>query len=278
MFIMGVFLFPVNINAAGVVPPTVQASISGEILRVEVRNGTFDVEAVFINDKRFNFRVDSVLQADLLTFEDSETVTVYAIDFEGNRSNTIMLNNPYYAIPYVPQSIPVRPSNPFTPNGQANVTDNAFDGDEKEFFTFTTPDGNVFFLIVDRQRDSDNVYFLNAVTEQDLISLAAQSGNPITVSTNSGIPVVPTPAPPEEETQAEEADPDPPKRNGNNGNMIFLLIVFVVAGGVGYYVKIVRPKQQAGDDDYANENEEDLGEEMKFADETNNAETETEDD
>ena len=50
--------------------------------------------------------------------------------------------------------------------------------------------------------------------------------------------------------------------------MIFMLIAVAVAGGIGYYVKIARPKQQSGDDDYANENEEDLGEEMEFANET----------
>ena len=32
--------------------------------------------------------------------------------------------------------------------------------------------GNVFYLVVDKQRDSDNVYFLNSVTEYDLKTLA----------------------------------------------------------------------------------------------------------
>ena len=35
-----------------------------------------------------------------------------------------------------------------------------------------TPDENVFYLIIDKQRDSENVYFLNAVTESDLMALA----------------------------------------------------------------------------------------------------------
>ena len=61
---------------------------------------------------------------------------------------------------------------PFTPEGTGTVVDNATDGDGKEFFTITTPSENVFYLIIDRQRDGQNVYFLNAVTEKDLLALA----------------------------------------------------------------------------------------------------------
>ena len=53
---------------------------------------------------------------------------------------------------------------PFTPEGTGTVVDNATDGDGKEFFTITTPSENVFYLIIDRQREGQNVYFLNAVT------------------------------------------------------------------------------------------------------------------
>ncbi len=63
-------------------------------------------------------------------------------------------------------------SAPLTPDGQGTVLDNATDEDGKEFFTITTPDENVFFLVIDRQKESENVYFLNAVTESDLMALA----------------------------------------------------------------------------------------------------------
>ena len=45
---------------------------------------------------------------------------------------------------------------PFTPEGTGTVVDNATDGDGKEFFTITTPSENVFYLIIDRQRDGQN--------------------------------------------------------------------------------------------------------------------------
>jgi len=62
--------------------------------------------------------------------------------------------------------------NPFTPSGTGTVADNATDGDGKEFFTIMTPDENTFYLVIDRQRGTENVYLLNAVTEADLLSLA----------------------------------------------------------------------------------------------------------
>jgi hypothetical protein len=49
--------------------------------------------------------------------------------------------------------------------------------------------------------------------------------------------------------------------------MIFLLIVVGAAGGIGYYFKIVKPKQQrANDADYDDdgEDEDDYGDEVDF--------------
>ena len=62
--------------------------------------------------------------------------------------------------------------NPFTPNGTGTVLDNATSEDEKEFYTIVTENENVFYLVIDKQRDTENVYFLNAVTESDLMALA----------------------------------------------------------------------------------------------------------
>ena len=209
----------------------------------------------------------------------------HAVDFAGNMSNVVTVANPHYMglnvsqptpQPNPPQGgIPVTPSgsNPFTPAGQASVLDNAVSGDEKEFFTFTTPAGNVFFLIVDRQRGTDNVYFLNAVTEQDLLALAAQAGTDLNVNNSGGIPVSTMPQTPNEQQPdtSEDEQTDPPLADSGNGNgtMIFLLVAVAVAGGAGYYFKIVRPKQQGGGNDYddEDEDEEDIGEEMEFEDE-----------
>ena len=137
----------------------------------------------------------------------------------------------------------VEETNPFTPAGTGTVIDNATDGDGKEFYTIMTPNENVFYLIIDRQREAENVYFLNAVTERDLLALAEQSGDE--VENVSAIPDTQTTPDPEPEP-VPEPEPEPEKSGGGGGIIIVVLIV-LIAGGAGYYFKIYRPKQQQAD-------------------------------
>ena len=130
--------------------------------------------------------------------------------------------------------------NPFTPDGAATVVDNATDGDGKEFYTIQTPNENVFYLVIDKQRTGENVYFLNAVTEQDLMALAATDAK---TETTEPTPE-PTPAP--EATPEPEPTPTPePEQKPGGGNMgmiLLVLAVVVIGGGAGWYFKIYRPK------------------------------------
>jgi len=162
-------------------------------------------------------------------------------------------------------------SKAFTPDGQASVVDLAYEGDGKMFYTFKTPAGNVFYLIIDRERGMDNVYFLNAVTENDLLALAENAGN----VPESAIPTNPpntsangngTGDNPDDPNGKD--DTPPPVKKSNTGMIIFLVIGMAAVGGAGYYIKIVRPKQSAGmdDEDYEIPDEDD-GEEMEFEDE-----------
>jgi len=140
------------------------------------------------------------------------------------------------------------PGNPFTPDGTATVLDNATGDDGKEFFTFTTPEGNVFFLVIDRSRPTNNVYFLNAVTEADLMALA-EASNDMPVAPPEPEPLPPPfPAPIEpDEAPDIPAEPEPPA--GNNGTLIFITVAALAFGGVAYYLKTVRPKKQGVDFD-----------------------------
>lgn len=139
--------------------------------------------------------------------------------------------------PVVVETIPIEEppaEKPFTPDGTGTVIDNATDEEGKEFFTIMTPSENVFYLVIDRQRSTENVYFLNAVTEKDLLALAEISEEP-----------APTPAPIEPEPPAEEDTPEEqPAKKSNTGLLVIVLLLAGVGGGVAYYFKVVRPKQQ----------------------------------
>jgi hypothetical protein len=136
-----------------------------------------------------------------------------------------------------------------TPPGTATVIDNATD-EHLEFFTFQTAAGNVFFLIIDRSRGTDNVYFLNAVTEWDLIALAERAE----MEQPPDRPLVPPPLSPgdsADENDYENGNGDAPKpqqttsrqRGVSLGTLIFAIAGAIVIIGVYYYIKIYRPKQ-----------------------------------
>ena len=150
------------------------------------------------------------------------------------------------------EPLPTKP-NPFTPDGTGTVVDNATDQDGKEFFTIMAADESVFYLVIDRQRETENVYFLNAVTVADLMALAEPSPEP-----------VPEPLPEPEPEPATEPEPEPePEKSGGAGTLLLVLAVLALGGGAGWYFKIYRPKQQAaapGEDfDEAGEYGEDYG-------------------
>ena len=133
---------------------------------------------------------------------------------------------------------------PFTPEGTGTVVDNATDGDGKEFFTITTPSENVFYLIIDRQRDGQNVYFLNAVTEKDLLALAEKDPEPEVTE-----PVM-EPEPETEPPTEPETEPGPEKTSGfPMGNILMIAAVLLAGGGAGYYFKVYHPKHEVPDMD-----------------------------
>ena len=118
---------------------------------------------------------------------------------------------------------------PFTPEGTGTVVDNATDEDGKEFYTIQTPDEHVFFLVIDKQRTSENVYFLDAVTEKDLLSLAQAEKESETVEPEPE----PTPAPKEPTDEPEpEPAPKPAKENSPVGTILLVLAVAVIGGGL----------------------------------------------
>lgn len=155
--------------------------------------------------------------------------------------------------PTEPPATPEPEPNPFTPDGQGTMVDNATDKDGKEFFTIMAADESVFYLVIDRQRETENVYFLNAVTVADLMALAEPSPE-----------VVPEPLPEPDPEPIPAPEPEPePEKSGGAGMLLAVLGVLALGGGAGWYFKIYRPKQQqaagpGGDYDEAEEYAEDF--------------------
>jgi hypothetical protein len=237
-------------------------------------------DTLHISVKDSNTGIDQTLELNLRDYagEGDEYVTIQATDNDGNKSNAIKFKNPYYqavisngadnegdnatapSTSAVEDGAATAAGKPFTPDGQGDVVDNATEQDGKEFFSITTDDGNVFYLIVDRRRENENVYLLNAVTEDDLGSLAKPGDglpNAGAVETPSAASTEPAPSP--EPTATENPEPSPEKGGGDASMYILIVIAALAAGGIGYYFKIVKPKKEAADTESYDEPE-DYGE------------------
>lgn len=178
------------------------------------------------------FRRAAVLTAALFSLT-CMSVTAYAQSDEPTEETTL---------PAATETV----AKPFTTDGMGTVVDNATDEDGKEFFTITTPSENIFYLVIDRQRTENNVYFLNAVTEKDLMALAEADSEPEVTE-----PVV---QPEPEPEPVPEPEPEPEKDTAFPvGNLLMVAAVALVGGGAAYYFKVYRPKHEAAgldEDDY----------------------------
>jgi len=234
--------------------------LDDETLRIDVSDivtGTVSSLAVRLSD--------FVTEADASS---SPYIMVQAVDLDGNLSGIVQIANPLY-VPAdsgaddTTQEEPASdhdesdsdsngdnaepPHFGLTPDGTGVVVDNIVTQNDLEFFTVFTEAGNEFFLVVDRQRSTDNVYLLNAVTEADLMALAESGGN--AGASVSGIPTpeppAPTPPPPQPEPEPEPV----PASNSVNGSLIFIAVIVIVAGAVAYYFKIVKGKGASSEPD-----------------------------
>ena len=64
----------------------------------------------------------------------------------------------------------VAETQPLTPDGNLEIVDYIVHED-KQFITVKSRSGAEFYIVIDRSRDSDNVYFLNQVDDVDLFAL-----------------------------------------------------------------------------------------------------------
>lgn len=328
---IGAFALPTTAFAAGgkdTVPPSLEASLTDGKVQIEAADDNSGVEAVYIDENRVNSLTDGKASVILKDYAGKEkSVSVYAVDYAGNHSETVKFDNPYYTEskpeaqtstkPAQTQSAGTAaqtkpsgssggstntasgnagnasaensgnadtgdtqeentssiPEGAFTPDGSASVLDEAQEtADDKQFYTITTEAGNGFYLIIDGKRDSQNVYFLNGVTEADLMALAEKgdgsmsvipAGDTCTCTEKCEAGKVRTDCPvckndltgcvgketkPSEPEQPETEQPK--KDTGSIGTIIFVVLALLAVGGIGYYVKIVRPKQQAADEEF----------------------------
>ncbi len=144
---------------------------------------------------------------------------------------------------------------PLTPDGTGTVIDNVTNEDGKEFFTITTPSKHVFYLIIDRQKNAENVYFLDAVTDKDLLALAKSDNEDVSGFSSSKTASAPeASSAPTVSTPTASSNSQPEKQNSSAGIAAVAVLAAVLASAAVWFFKFRKPgkkdKNRSGPDDY----------------------------
>ena len=152
---------------------------------------------------------------------------------------------------------------PLTPDGNLELVDDVTqESDGKQFITVQSKNDNTFYIVIDRDKDTDNVYFMNLVDEADLMALMEDGEVTVkcTCETRCEAGDVDTTCPVcknnmvectgvEEEQEAEittEPTEDDTEKTESKGSsapvLLILLIIGLGAGGAVYYLKFKKPK------------------------------------
>ena len=170
-----------------------------------------------------------------------------------------------------------------TPDGNLSLIDDIGSSTRsgKQFITVETRNGNVYYLIIDRDDEGEEtVHFLNQVDEADLLTLmgddAPAAETPavcnckekcVAGAVNTNCPVCKNNL---SECSGKEAvaepEPEQPEKKSGGGLLVIVLLLALAGGGAFAYVKFIKPKQgvkvSADPDDYDFEDEEYLTEDV----------------
>ena len=150
-----------------------------------------------------------------------------------------------------------------TPDGNLSLIDDIGSSTRsgKQFITVETKNGNVFYLIIDRDDEGEEtVHFLNQVDEADLMALTEdgeKAETPIVCTctekcqagaVNTACPVCVknlSECVGAEQKAAEPTEPEnpEPEKKSNTGAILTVLLILAAGGGAAVYFLVLKPKQ-----------------------------------
>lgn len=306
--------------------PTLNSAVSDGLLSIQAHDTDSGIKAVYVNGYEFKKITNGVLNIRLQQFDAGyQYFTIQAMDNAGNMSEVYKTANPYYTDPETGDSnesnpaeqLPVdaeatKPSNATAQvtehtktDSQGNEIVNSNAGNEKgdadkesdtktdkekgkEFYTIQTKNEKVFYLIIDRDGEEEEVYFLTEISENDLLntttdnsetlpknSAALESAIPVSEGALSNNNIENSQKDKADGTTEEDAGEDtteaqeekaPDKENPIGTYMMIGIAALAVIGG--YYFKVIRKKKE----DFLEEDEEDDEEEYEEEEENEDAE------
>ena len=131
----------------------------------------------------------------------------------------------------------------FSTPGNAQLVDDKENDDTKQFLTIQTKKGNTFYMVIDRSSNTENVYMMSLVDENDLAEFLDETEKD--KETEESTTPETTPAA-EEETEVKKEE-----KSGMNVKGLAAIVVAAILGfaGIAVYKKHGRSK----DEDYVSE-------------------------
>jgi hypothetical protein len=144
----------------------------------------------------------------------------------------------------------------FSVPGNGELVDDLSEDGSKQFLTIQTKNGNTFFMVLDRSNNTENVYMLSMIDENDLAEFIGDTKKE--AETEQPSIIIPEKENPSLSTETEK-EPEPEEKKDGMSTGTLLAVVLLLVGGIGgfYYFKVLKPKQ---------EDEESDGEDLEFYD------------
>ncbi len=165
----------------------------------------------------------------------------FAVTANAQSNEPVIEATPAPVVTTAPTPVPT-PEPVLTPPGGTGTVVEQADEEGKEFYTIMTADENVFYLVIDRQRETENVYFLNAVTEADLLPLVE-------------MPAVEEPEPTPVPTPVPDTAPMPEIESGPDVRLLLILVLAVLAIGLAFFYVKKRFAAHGNEESYEHEPE-----------------------
>lgn len=230
------------------------------------------------------FRVGAMLVLCLIMVLGTATSAfAYYNEDEANEGSTVVVEEPAEETtteteaPSETETPADEPQGQITPDGNLTLVDDLDYSSRAglQFMTVTSKDGHVFYIVIDRTANSENVYFLNQVDAADLMALMndEQKGEYLKeqeAKQQEQQQTTVTPA--QQETQAPSETEQPAQTEAEkqplNNSMVMIAVFGVIGIGViaAYYFLKIKPKKNGSsidedrefydDEEYENEDQE----------------------
>ena len=230
------------------------------------------------------FRVGAMLVLCLIMVLGTATSAfAYYNEDEANEGSTVVVEEPAEETtteteaPSETETPADEPQGQITPDGNLTLVDDLDYSSRAglQFMTVTSKDGHVFYIVIDRTANSENVYFLNQVDAADLMALMNDEQKEEYLKEQEAKQQEQqqtTVTPVQQETQAPTETEQPAQTEAEkqplNNNIVMIAVFGVIGIGViaAYYFLKIKPKKNGSsidedrefydDEEYENEDQE----------------------